>query len=643
MDRVTRYPIFSNPNSSRVTGLALDGHTSYTIELVGVGSEAEWSREEPQAWPDVERARVSHKRQAFSSQPSAQSQFLEDEEDEEMKTYCLDASNTLCSQSQDLDMERWVIIQGQAVKKCSTAATVQGANDQGDPRLVGQPRSTVLKESLVDREQIDFLVARQQFLSLEKANTNPVSGNPMARVTLAHPPPGVSQAPKDLNRPHIANGFVAPVPVTSPVKEMILEKRVRGGFPAASNICTVNNPSTQPSEVASEIPKETPIEREIRLAQEREADLREQRGLGRAAGHQELVQIPSRPVLSKVNLLEGPQRRDRGRPSLYVQRDMVQETQREEDHRREGLQVGRASTPNWASQDSQPGLWRSLSSDSILSPTLDARVANPAPETRKINRITPDAYQPYLGSGTPQLGFSALGVYSKPSGLPMEDSKAVATRSPKRLSESSGKFLSSKQEGLKSPGGPPRANGGVLRREYFFLRPLSFRVPDAPQQAEQSHTWGWEVAGAPALRLHKSPSSGLLEREMQSVLQREREVAEERRTALFPEVFSPMLDQEQDGEQYSRSSSRASGITGSYSVSESPVFTPIHLHSNLTWKAEAPVDYAPGQRKKETWYAGINPADHVNSEVLGATRVTRHKNALAERWEARIYASEDED
>lgn len=80
-----------------------------------------------------------------------------------------------------------------------------------------------------------------------------------------------------------------------------------------------------------------------------------------------------------------------------------------------------------------------------------------------------------------------------------------------------------------------------------------------PQKAETARTWGWEVAGAPALRLQRSQSSELLEREMESVLRREQEVAEERRHALFPEVFSP----QPDGDPDSRSSSRASGEEGS--------------------------------------------------------------------------------
>lgn len=52
MDRVTRYPIFGIPHSSRMAGAALDGDTSYTFELVGVGPMASaWSQDETPAWP----------------------------------------------------------------------------------------------------------------------------------------------------------------------------------------------------------------------------------------------------------------------------------------------------------------------------------------------------------------------------------------------------------------------------------------------------------------------------------------------------------------------------------------------------------------------------------------------------------------
>ncbi|CAO2641555.1 Mitotic interactor and substrate of PLK1 [Lemmus lemmus] len=637
MDRVTRYPIFSNPRSARVTSLVLDENASYSVELVGVGPEAGWSHEDLQTWsteyqtrPDGKRPGVSSTREVFLSQSSPRSLYMEDE-DEEMKAYHLDDTNdALRSQPRDLGAERWAVIHSQAIRKGGTVATLQG-----EPRPTGQPRPKSTEEILVDTEQIDFLAARQQFLSLEKANMNPVTWSPAARETFVQAPPGVSQAPKASDKPHLVNGYA--VPIMPPVKEVTSEKTVH--VSPAGSIRSANDPGHWTRAESPETPKETPIEREIRLGQEREAELREQRGLGRAAGHQELVQIPSRPLLSKVSLTESPVRRDRGRPSLYVQRDMVQETQREEDHRREGLQVGRASTPDWSSQDLQPRIQRSLSSDCILSP--DARATDPAPEARKVNRIPPDAYQPYLGPGTPKLDFSAFGVYSKPNGVSTENTKAVAfqkaTESPRDVSECSRRSPSSKQEHPK----PLRANVGVVQLENFHLRPLQFKVPDVPQQAETPHTWGWEVAGGPVLRLQKSQSSDLLEREVETVLRREREVAEERRNAFFPEVLSPVPDHD---EQDSRSSSRASGITGSYAVSESPVFTPIQLHSGLVWKVQAPEDTALGQKtKKEVWVSGQSMSTPPCVQVLGATRVTRHKNLLAERWEARIYASEDED
>ncbi|XP_036994950.2 mitotic interactor and substrate of PLK1 [Artibeus jamaicensis] len=642
MDRVTRYPIFSIPHSPGKAGLALSGNTGHTFQLVDVEpSGSSWGQDKPivhtanhKPQPDVLRTGAPCSLCGFPSQ-----QYLQPEDDEdEVKACHLDTRGALPRQPLDLEQERWAVIQGQAVRKSGTVATLHGTPDHGGPGTPRQSQFTALEDNVIDREQINFLAARQQFLSLEQANAG-VPQSPQARVGPTCTPPRVSQTPKSLNQPPLSNGYV--VSVKRQVKVVIQEKRAHG-LSTGSGVQATDSPGFQSQAESLEAPKETPIEREIRLAQEREEALREERGLRRAVSHQELVEIPTRPLLTQVSLTTAP-RRERGRPSLYVLRDMVQETQREEDYRREGLQTGWVSVPTGISEDAQPALRRAVSSDSVLSQATDASAANPAPELRRVNRIPPDAYQPYLSSGPPQQNFSAFHAYGKPSGLSADAAKVVAspkaTGSQRHLLESSGKPSGTKQEFWKPPRGPSSANGGVVRWEYFRLRPLRFSIPDVSQKAEVPRTWGWEVAGAPALRLQRSRSSELLKKEVENVLKHEQEVEEERRNALFPEVF------EQPGcDRDSWSSSQTSGIQGSYSVSESHFFTPAHLHSGLVWKAEAPAEAAPGQRKKEEqWYAGIKPLDHVNSEVLEATRVMRHKNAKAELWEAGIYASEDED
>ena len=67
MDRVTRYPIFGIPHSSRVAGVAFDGDTSYTFELMGVGPTASvWSQDETPAWPTDHEASLEMTRTGTS-------------------------------------------------------------------------------------------------------------------------------------------------------------------------------------------------------------------------------------------------------------------------------------------------------------------------------------------------------------------------------------------------------------------------------------------------------------------------------------------------------------------------------------------------------------------------------------------------
>lgn len=471
MDRVTRYPIFSIPHSPGMAGLALNGDMGYTYQLVHVEpSDSDWGQDQTVGWggdhkaqPGVLRAGASCSLRTCLSQPSLQP---EDDEDEEMKAYHLDTRDALLRRPPDLERERWAVIQGQAVRKSGTVATLHGTPDHRGPRTPARPPFVPLEENVVDREQINFLAARQQFLSLEQANAR-APQTPPARAAPECAPPRISQAPKASNKPLLANGYA--VSVKPQVKEVVMEeKRVRG-LPTGPGVQAMGDPGARSPAESPEAPKETPIEREIRLAQEREAALREQRGLRRAVGRQELVEIPTRPLLTTLSLPAAP-RRDRGRPSLYVQRDLAQETQREEDHRREGLQGGWVSKPECTSGLPQPGLRRALSSDSILGLAPDPTgAADPAPELRKVNRIPPDAYQPYLSPGSPQPQFPAFRAPSRPSGLPADEAKAAASQ--RHLSESARKPSGTKRESWKPSGGTPTSQQGC--RAMGVLPPAS--------------------------------------------------------------------------------------------------------------------------------------------------------------------------
>uniref|UniRef100_M3YDS3 Mitotic spindle positioning n=1 Tax=Mustela putorius furo TaxID=9669 RepID=M3YDS3_MUSPF len=635
MDRVTRYPIFSIARSPRLAGSDPGGDTSYTSEVVDVGPEASgWSQDKPQAWPtearlNAARTGASSSPRAFAGRSSPWTLWQEGHKDEEAKACHLDARDAQPRRPGDLEQERWVVIQGQALRKSSTVATLHGAPGPPDPSSP-QAQPGPPEESAVDREQIDFLAARRQFLSLEQA----CAGGPLhsvAPVAPARAPPGGGQAPRASTGP--LRGSLSAVPPHPQEREVLPPEKRVGGLPAASGVQPAHDAASLAQAGSPQLPKETPIEREIRLAQEREADLREQRGLQRASSQQELVEIPTRPLLlTSVNLTAVP-RRERGRPSLYVQRDLAQRTRREEDHRRREV-----------SAPMQSGLRRAFSSDSILDLASAGGAADPGPRVRKVNRIPADACEPFLRAGS--RGVPAVQARAQPRGLSADEAGAAgsvgAPGSPRRPLEAPGTAPGTQREYPRAPQGRGLAPGGVVRWEYFHLSPLRFRVPDVPPRAEGPGGRGWEAGDTPAPGRPRPPSSELLEREVESVLRREREAAAERRTALFPEVFSPPPVHDDD-DQDSGSSSAASGISGSYTVSETHFFSPVHLHSGLVWTAEAPANTAPEQRRKEQRYAGISASDCIDSEVLEATRVTHHKSTMARRWEAGIYASESQD
>lgn len=297
MDRVTRYPIFSIPHSPRLAGLAPDEDASYTFEVLDVGPKASgWGQDRPPAWPADREAQPSAARTGASlpGRPSPWMLSGKADGEEEVTAFRRDARDTQARRPRDLEQERRAVIQDQALRKSSTVATLHGAPGPRDPRDPSQAPSGPPEDDAVDREQIDFLAARQQFLSLEQAS----AGGPLHPPTRAAParaPLGASQAPRPPSGLFLANGYV--VPPKPQEREVVLEEKSKSGPPAASGARAAGDPGSPDQGGAPELPTETPIEREIRLAQEREADLRERRGLRQAHAQQELVQVPSRPLL----------------------------------------------------------------------------------------------------------------------------------------------------------------------------------------------------------------------------------------------------------------------------------------------------------------------------------------------------------
>lgn len=637
MDRVTRRPLFGAPYQARISGLALDVDRSHTYELVGSGHESSpWEQDEwragsgdPRTELDIAGAGSTYRRWTFQEgQWAPQTPWIKVDKEEEVKAHFRGAPTD--GSPRPIDRELWGSPQGQEMRGRNMSME-QWASTSGESR---NPKPAASEENAVDREQIDFQAARKQFLSLENSNSG-VPPAPQFKGAV----PQVSQIPKAWNRPPEAKDKV--VAPAKPPRKMSTTTEVQRAHTSWSHGAAAPwaQEATPTPQEKPEVP-ETPIEREIRLALEREEALREQRGLRRATSHQELVQIPARPPLLMHLDLRPDARPERRRASLYVLRDLEQETQREAEHRRDGLQLGRASTPDSPPESPSPALRRAWSSDSLLdAPSRSPSIPDADTGVRKVNRIPPDAYHPFLNPSPPRFeGVRASSSACSP-GSAAQVSKAQAPGARGSVLESR-KFWSTNEESNgQGSRGPRRSDGAVVKKSYFFLRPLRFGVPDVPPGEKAPHVQALQD-DTPAWRRYRSQSSELLEKEVESVLRRERELVQERLSLLYPEVFSTTPDFGENDHE-SRSSSRASGTTGSYSFSEPVSFTPTRLNSSLVWTAEAP---AEASRRKEQWYAGLNPSDHINSEqVLESTRVPRRQNLMAKRWEAGIYVSEDED
>ncbi|NXJ27062.1 MISP protein, partial [Dicrurus megarhynchus] len=609
-------------------------------------------------------------------------------DDEEQDLYRVPPPNISPEKARELEDERKEVIRSQVVRKSSTIAERWSSMDElssisasvgshGEGRPTGSvPTSfaicfdkpfpgravTPVDSENIDTEQINFSAARQQFLMLEK--TNPGSFfSPGQQATSPRPESVTKVSREEWYSPEMATKATRGYGSAGASSQRRTDKSIYQVYGVVDLRASSNGLGKE-----TRVSNETPIEREIRMAMEREENLWKERGIQRLTSSSELVEIQTKPVLN-IHSSPGPGRKgkDRGRASLYVQREIEQETKREEDLKRQGRLLGTYDR----------GTQQELEERKRVFEREEAPPQKPTPLKRAEERRSwfkefvveqPSSPSPAEdtrgGRSIPSYTASIAHFQLSQPRFAASDRSREQPSVSQHASASASKWGSEDSWGGKLPGSTPSPTStAVLPREYFslsFWKPKLSFVEDMGTQSPLRREDGREEQYR--LRTWKPQTSALIEEEIRSDLQREEELQEQRRRLM--DTYSDGVPQE--GSR-SRHSSAASGASGNYSVSGSPAsspashqtgvlglissFTPMRVTTSSQGSAEtltpdssrsSPFEERRRRVKEDGKYAGIEPVDKVNTEVVESTRVFRHKSVMAQRWEAGQYVRDED-
>lgn len=222
----------------------------------------------------------------------------------------------------------------------------------------------------IDTEKINFNIARKQFLTMEQSQSNLFQNVPQEPYQSANKErPPQAEGGLVMLRRHGYESLTGEKPIRSQNQEsysirndlfdnkcvtvymseettanqsccdeklgcgsMLPPGHVSDQYAFARQECSQE---PQPSDEA-----ETPIEKEIRLAQEREESLRRERGI-KLTNLKEMVEIKTKSFLSWTGPIGTPTKaREKGRVSFFLQREIELESQREEKLHHQGRASG---------------------------------------------------------------------------------------------------------------------------------------------------------------------------------------------------------------------------------------------------------------------------------------------------------------
>ncbi|XP_077187911.1 mitotic interactor and substrate of PLK1 [Paroedura picta] len=608
-------------------------------------------------------------------------------EDEGELRYELPPKNLSPEKAKELEEERQEVIRSQAMKKSTTTAEKGTSVDKPGAPSPAMPSGeqaetcrrdtmsfavcfdkpspgwerTVIDPENIDTEQINFAAARHQFLALEKRNPNlllgprklvtpprlPASQNVCERECLGRPavlkdardPDGPNQRESDLT--HEKAALVIPQKPDSEGRAAIyqdfpgenLHSEETGGH-LRTKVHNGRLPEKEPGDALDlvacgqdpteelEVHEETPIEREIRLSVEREETLWRERGVLRPSSRDELVKVRSKSLLSSP--LSAPassrKRKDRAGVSFFVQREIEQEIKREEDLQKEGRLPGvyDKGTPKELGERrrifEQDGTQLS-SAHRLQHPGVEQEfppvclsrhsIANDRERT-----VCRDMNQ----SSAPTRSHSALrpGLGDEPGQSRLQESPGPKLRSMKEAADPDAQL--------------------VLRKERFGV-PMQRSQPTFPdaRRTEGRPRWAAPREELYTLKTAKARISLLIEQEIQDALQREEELQEQRRGGRL--AGSGGTEQGKEKGFHSPPPAQSSERTPSEPDSKTPGS-----------QKQSPVEEEKRRRQREEGkYAGIEPMDEIDTEVVNSTKVVRHQGLRAQLWEAGQILKRGED
>lgn len=303
------------------------------------------------------------KLQTYTSSRKPESLFVESNGDSQYK---LDAKNDVEVVGEAEEMQlRKNIIRSQAPKKNpvskdqdldvsrSTNMLIEGFSLTYRPVTFKSEPPRPAEPGTIDRDQINFSAARQQFLKLEQdrrnALINPLKSSNTHLNSPMRPDANVSwqqgtdmTVGKDImmNKPSGDDETFALRKVTVSWSEDSLSSTldysdsgleelslgVGGGYASDEGVLDDKIPQDSRSGKTTG-DYETPIEREIRLVQEREENLRRSRGLKHSDSLSEMVEIKTKRLQSPLVTIKP---KEKNRVSFVLQQDIKKENQKKE-------------------------------------------------------------------------------------------------------------------------------------------------------------------------------------------------------------------------------------------------------------------------------------------------------------------------